>query len=132
MRRRHFMAGMAAVSAVSVVMPAFPQAKAEQRYPNVVAVKVRSAGADTFSFDVTITSPYDTPQRYADAFRIIGRDGVAFGERVLLHDHADEQPFTRDITGVRIPPEVRAVIVQGRDQKYGYGGRTIEVALPGR
>jgi hypothetical protein len=27
---------------------------------------------------------------------------------------------------------VRVVVVQARDQKYGYGGKTVEVALPGR
>jgi hypothetical protein len=105
---------------------------ASQRYPDVVAVKAQSRTADTFDFDVTVSSPYDTPQRYADAFRVVGKDGTVYGERRLLHDHAGEQPFTRDLYGVRIPRGVRAVTVQARDQKYGYGGKTAEVALPGR
>jgi len=54
------------------------------------------------------------------------------GERILLHDHAGEQPFTRDLYGVRIPRGIRTVSVQARDQQYGYGGKTVEVALPGR
>lgn len=103
-----------------------------QRHPDVVAVKVRAAGGDRFDFDVTISSPYDTPQRYADAFRITGRGGEIYGERRLLHDHADEQPFTRELYAVAIPPGVRSVIVQARDRKHGYGGKSIEVALPGR
>jgi hypothetical protein len=57
---------------------------------------------------------------------------VVFGERKLLHDHAGEQPFTRDLYGVKIPPGIRAVVIQARDQKYGYGGKIIEVVLPGR
>ncbi len=81
---------------------------------------------------MTISSPYDTPQRYADAFRAMDKDGRVFGERVLLHDHADEQPFTRDLYGVTIPPGVREVIIQVRDKKFGYGGKLVEVALPGR
>jgi hypothetical protein len=105
---------------------------ASQRYPDVVAVKAQSRTADTFDFDVTVSSPYDTPQRYADAFRVVGKDGAVYGERRLLHDHAGEQPFTRDLYGVRIPRGVRTVTVQARDQKYGYGGRAAEVALPGR
>jgi len=105
---------------------------ASPRYPDVVAGKAQSRAADTFDFDVTVSSPYDTPQRYADAFRVVGKDGTVYGERRLLHDHAGEQPFTRDLYGVRIPRGVRAVTVQARDQKYGYGGRTVEVALPGR
>ena len=111
----------------------FPSAAgAEQRYPDVVAVEVQPSGPGTFDFDVTVSSPYDTPQRYADAFLVTGPDGTVYGERKLLHDHAGEQPFTRDLYGVRIPAGVRRVTVQGRDQKHGYGGATLEVALPGR
>jgi hypothetical protein len=105
---------------------------AAQRYPDVVAVKATPRGPEVFDFDVTVSSPYDTPARYADAFRVMSKDGRVFGERVLLHAHASEQPFTRDLHGVAIPRGVRVVVVQARDQKYGYGGKTVEVALPGR
>lgn len=103
-----------------------------QKFPDVVAAKVRAGGTDTFNFDVTASSPYDTPQRYADAFRVRGSDGTVYGERILLHDHAGEQPFTRDLYGVRIPRPVREVTVQARDQRHGYGGKTVTVKLPGR
>jgi len=105
---------------------------AAQKYPDVLAAKVRSSSADTFDFDVTVSSPYDTPQRYADAFRVQGKDGVVYGERKLLHDHAGEQPFTRDLYRVKVPRGVRVVIVHARDQRHGYGGKSIEVSLPGR
>jgi len=81
---------------------------------------------------VTMSSPYDTEQRYADAFRIVDANGRALGERILFHDHADEQPFSRKLNDVVIPPTLRRVTVQGRDQKFGYGGKTMEVTLPGR
>jgi len=103
-----------------------------QRFPDVVGVKVQPRGAGKFDFDVTVSSPYDSAQRYADAFRVSGKDGKVYGERILWHDHAGEQPFTRDLYGVTIPTGVRRVVVQARDQKHGYGGKTAEVALPGR
>lgn len=103
-----------------------------QKYPDVISAKVRSRAVDTFDFDVTVSSPYDTPRRYADAFRAMSPDGKVFGERILLHDHAGEQPFTRDLYGVKIPSGIRTVIIQARDQQYGYGGKTVEVTLPGR
>jgi hypothetical protein len=109
-----------------------PGPRAQQRFPDVLAVKVEPRGVDRFDFDVTISSPYDTPQRYADAFRVSGRDGRVHGERTLLHDHANEQPFTRDLHGVIIPAGVRTVVVQARDRIHGYGGKTVEVSLPGR
>jgi hypothetical protein len=107
-------------------------ANATQKFPDVVAVKVQARGANHFDFDVTVSSPYDSAERYADAFRVSGRNGKVYGERELLHDHASEQPFTRDLYGVTIPPGVRSVIVQARDRKYGYGGKVREIALPGR
>lgn len=104
----------------------------QQTHPDVLAAEVRMSGADTFDFDVTVSSPYDTPQRYADAFRVTGKDGTIFGERILGHDHANEQPFTRDLYRVKIPPAVQLVVIQARDQQFGYGGKSVEVRLPGR
>ena len=103
-----------------------------QKFPDVVNAKVQIRGDNRFDFDVTISSPYDSPQRYADAFRVLGVDGRAYGERILWHDHAAEQPFTRDLYGVTIPAGVKTVVLQARDQKYGYGGKTLQVTLPGR
>ena len=64
--------------------------------------------------------------------RVAGPDGQVYGERKLLHNHAGEQPFTRDLHGVTIPAGIKSVVIQARDQKYGYGGKTVEVSLSGR
>lgn len=109
-----------------------PTQAAEQKHPDVIGAKARASGTNRFDFDVTVSSPYDTPQRYADAFRVMDRNGRIFGERILWHDHANEQPFTRDLYGVTIPREVRTVIIQGRDKRYGYGGKSFNLSLPGR
>ena len=115
-----------------LVVPTAAQTAAQQKYPDVTNAKVRSSGSNRFDFDVTLSSPYDTAQRYADAFRVKGRDGVVYGERILWHDHADEQPFTRDLYGVTIPPGVQHVVIQGRDKRFGYGGKSVELVLPGQ
>lgn len=107
-------------------------AVAQHLYPDVIDVKVRASAPDTFDFDVTISSPYDTPSRYADGFRVQAPDGTVFGERKLWHDHQNEQPFTRDLYGVRIPKGVKKLVVQARDQRSGYGGKSLEAFLPGR
>lgn len=104
---------------------------AEQKYPDVVDVRVSATG-NSYRFDVTLSSPYDSRERYADAFRIKTVDGNTLGIRQLLHDHAYEQPFTRSLTGVEIPADISEVIVEGRDQKYGWGGKTMKVSVPGR
>ncbi|HZD23183.1 MAG TPA: N-acetylmuramoyl-L-alanine amidase [Acidimicrobiia bacterium] len=97
-------------------------------YPDVVAAEV-ARGSDTYSVEVTISSPYDTTQRYADAFRVVGDDGRVYGIRQLTHDHANEQPFTRSLGGVEIPGSVDSVTVEARDQVYGWGGETVTVEL---
>lgn len=105
----------------------------EVKFPNVVGVQVSARSAGVFDFDVTVSSPYDTPKRYADAFRAMSEDGrTVYGTRNLGHDHAGEQPFTRDLYGVAIPAGVRSVVVQGRDQQHGWGGQSKRVDLPGR
>ncbi len=103
-----------------------------QKYPDVVDVRVHVRSDSRFDFDATISSPYDTPQRYADAFRVMSTEGIQFGERHLFHDHANQQPFTRDLYGVAIPAGIKTVIIQARDKQYGYGGKTLQVTLPGR
>lgn len=102
---------------------------ARDLYPDVIGVEVAVEGG-AHSFSVTISSPYDTAERYADAFRVVGDDGVVYGIRELLHDHASEQPFTRSLGGVEIPDTVETVTIEARDQVYGWGGETIAVDLP--
>jgi hypothetical protein len=99
-------------------------------FPDVIdAVATRNADG-TFKFAVTLSSPYDTPQRYADAWRIRSSDGTVYGIRELLHDHGGEQPFTRNLDGVEIPDGVASVVVEGRDQVNGWGGAALELDLP--
>lgn len=115
------------------LLPLAPaRAAEEQRFPDVVGVRVVERSPEVFDFDVTVSSRYDTPARYADAFRAVAESGEVLGERHLLHDHQGEQPFTRDLYGVRIPRSIRNVVVQARDKRYGYGGQSVRVELPGR
>jgi hypothetical protein len=97
--------------------------------PDVVEAVARQAVDGSWTFDVTVSSPYDTPQRYADAWRVLAPDGTQLGIRELLHDHAGEQPFTRSLSGVEIPGDISEVTVEARDQINGWGGATVTLAL---
>lgn len=100
-------------------------------FPDILAAQATPEGNDAWRFDVTVSSPYDTPERYADAWRVVGADGTEYGVRVLTHDHANEQPFTRSQNGIAIPADVTEVIVEGRDLQNGWGGGTLTVDLTG-
>jgi len=119
-----------ALGASGLVAVIFSVRADDRLFPDVLAVKVRAVSADIYDFDVTVSSPYDRPARYADGFRVVSQDGALLGERKLWHDHQGEQPFTRDLYGVKVPKNLPVVIVQARDQRNGYGGKTITVTLP--
>jgi hypothetical protein len=101
----------------------------EQRFPDVVDAEA-TVSSTGWRFAVTISSPYDSTDRYADGWRILGPDGTEYGFRLLTHDHASEQPFTRTLDGVEIPDDVTTVTIEGRDQEFGFGGATFELTLP--
>ncbi|MEV8266089.1 hypothetical protein [Microbacterium sp. NPDC076911] len=100
-----------------------------QEFPDVVDAALTASG-DEFTVAVTISSPYDTPQRYADGWRVLSPDGDVLAEHQLGHDHANEQPFTRTGGTFAIPENVDEVTVEGRDQDNGYGGATVTVEVP--
>lgn len=101
----------------------------EQRHPDVLAAELEPTGG-TWRLSATLSSPYDTPERYADAFRALAEDGTELGVRLLAHDHANEQPFTRSLSDLDIPDGVDRITVQGRDQDYGWGGASVELEVP--
>lgn len=105
-----------------------PHEAGDGLYPDVLEVQATPEG-DTWAFAVTMSSPYDSPERYADAWRVLAPDGTELGVRVLTHDHAGEQPFTRSLNGVEIPPGITEVTIEGRDQLNGWGGDTVTVTL---
>ena len=99
-------------------------------HPDVIGAVVESESGGSFTVSATLSSPYDSPERYADAWRVVAPDGEALGVRELLHDHANEQPFTRSLRGVEIPDDVSQVTIEGRDQINGWGGATVSVEVP--
>ncbi len=102
---------------------------AAEQFPDVVDVELTDSGEGDFEVAVTLSSPYDSPDRYADAWRVLDPEGNELGVHELTHDHASEQPFTRQTT-VSIPGDVGEITVEGRDQISGYGGETVTVAVP--
>ncbi len=105
-------------------------ASADGRFPDVEKAVLTPSG-DAYTLAVTISSPYDSPERYADGWRVTatGTQDV-LGEHTLGHDHASEQPFTREQTGLEIPDGVEQITVEGRDQQNGFGGATVTIDVP--
>ncbi len=98
------------------------------RFPTVVDAVATTTNGTSWQVDVTLSSEYDSPERYADAWRVLDADDNELGIRVLTHDHAGEQPFTRSAT-VEIPEALDRVFVEGRDQLNGWNGERFELIL---
>ena len=87
----------------------------------------RSGGS--WSFDVTVRHTDEGWEHYADMWRVRGPDGTIYGTRELFHPHADEQPFTRSLTGVAIPEGTGRVTVEAHDLVHGWS-RPFALDLP--
>ncbi len=97
---------------------------------DVVAARAEAEGGDAWRFEVTVRHADSGWDHYADAYEILDPEGKLLGRRVLLHPHVDEQPFTRSISGVRIPDTLKRVRIRAHDKVHGWGGRELTLELP--
>jgi hypothetical protein len=96
---------------------------------DVVDVKATLTDENTYRFDVTVSHADEGWEHYADRWDIVAPDGKVLGTRVLYHPHVDEQPFTRSLDAVQIPPALNQVTVRAHDLVHGYGGEEMTVEL---
>ncbi len=97
---------------------------------DVVKVRIAKERAGTYRFDVTVRHADAGWKHYADKWDVVAPGGKILGTRVLLHPHELEQPFTRSLSGVRIPRGVTRVTVRAHDKVHGYGGAVVTVEVP--
>ena len=96
---------------------------------SVVDAKVRHTGGQKYRFDVTLAHGDTGWDHYADRFEVVSPDGEILGTRTLLHPHVEEQPFTRSLMNVKIPPSIKWVMIRGHDSVHGYGSKTIKLEV---
>jgi hypothetical protein len=61
---------------------------------------------------------------------VVARDGEVLGSRSLRHPHVDEQPFTRGLSGVKIPERIQQVTIRAHCSVHGNGVTVVTVDLP--
>jgi hypothetical protein len=97
---------------------------------DVVDAQIRPAADGTFAFSATVRHADTGWDHYADRWEVVAPDGEVLGTRVLWHPHVNEQPFTRSLDGVRIPPGIDRVTVRAGDSVHGFGGETLPLVVP--
>jgi hypothetical protein len=78
-----------------LTLMAGPASGASKPDARVTAVKT-SGAPGAYTFLVTVASNDTGCSHYADWWEVLDERAHLVYRRVLLHDHADEQPFTRD------------------------------------
>ncbi len=97
---------------------------------DVIEVKVSRSGKNSYNFTVTVLHKDTGWKHYANKWDIIDEKGIVSGTRVLLHPHVEEQPFTRSLSGVEIPDNLKALNVRAYDSVHEYGGKVVSIKLP--
>ncbi|NOY15872.1 MAG: hypothetical protein GXP23_02865 [Gammaproteobacteria bacterium] len=82
-----------------------------------------------YRFDVTIRHADTGWKHYADGWEVLSPSGDVLGKRILAHPHVDEQPFTRSLSGVKIPQKTPSVSIRAHDSVYGYNKKLFKVKL---
>jgi hypothetical protein len=97
---------------------------------DVIEVDIKKTADDIYSFKVTVRHADEGWDHYANKWDVAAPDGTVLGTRTLYHPHVDEQPFTRSLSGVKIPASITEVTVRTHDSVHQYGGKTMKVAVP--
>ena len=96
-------------------------------------VEIVKAGFEKFGSTWTVytTLRHDDTgwDHYADKWRVVDAHGNVLGERVLLHPHENEQPFTRSESGIDIPETTTIVYVEAHDKVHGWSRQRVRVDL---
>lgn len=98
--------------------------------PPVIEQVAATQTASGWRFDVTLRHPDTGWDHYADGWRVLDMDGAELGMRVLAHPHETEQPFTRSLSGVQLPPGARQAQIQARCSVDGWSDKTYIFDLP--
>ncbi len=83
-------------------------------------------------FHVTLQHADEGWEHYANRWDVGTPQGKVIGTRVLYHPHVHEQPFTRSLSNVEIPPGTTEVIIRANDSVHKQGGKEIRVKIPSR
>ena len=89
---------------------------------DVLAAKAIKTG-DSWQIAATIKHGDEGWKHYSNSFQVLTMDGKVLGTRVLFHPHVDEQPFTRSLSGVKLPAEINKIRVRAGDLVHGFGGK---------
>jgi len=97
---------------------------------DVIKAEVTKRGGNSYSFHVTVLHGDTGWNHYANKWDIIDDQGNILATRTLHHPHVGEQPFTRSLSGVKIPSHIKRITIRAHDLVHKYGGKDLNLKLP--
>tara|TARA_R110001583_G_scaffold22377_5_gene83968 strand:+ start:577 stop:999 length:423 start_codon:yes stop_codon:yes gene_type:complete len=104
---------------------------ASLNFAQVQYVEAKQSSNDSWCFNTRVRHQDEGWDHYADVWQVHDINGNLLAERVLLHPHDNEQPFTRSLCGIYIPDNMRQVVVSAQCKQHGVGGHVVVVDLAG-
>lgn len=98
----------------------------EVEITNVVA---HQKSDKTWTFAVTLKHGDTGWDHYANEWQVIAPDNMILATRTLYHPHVEEQPFTRNTSGVKIPESMETVRIIAKDTVHGLSKTAMQVNL---
>ena len=100
-------------------------------YANDVAIKGVQFNQANGHWTVHVTLKHEDSgwDHYADAWRVVDMADNVLGTRTLYHPHEHEQPFTRSLSGLAIPEDIKKVYVEAHDKVHGWSKDRVVVDL---
>jgi len=95
----------------------------------IVDVKAHQGSDKTWTFAVTLKHADAGWDHYANEWQVIAPDDKILATRTLYHPHVNEQPFTRNTSGVKIPADITTVRIIARDTVHGHSKTAMQVDL---
>jgi len=111
--------------AISLVLAGITHANEVQ----IVDVKAHQDKDKSWRFAVTLKHADEGWDHYANEWQVIAPDDKILATRTLYHPHVDEQPFTRNTSGVKIPASMETVRIIARDTIHGHSKTAMLVNL---
>jgi hypothetical protein len=95
----------------------------------ILAADFQNNGRNYWSVNVTLKHDDSGWDHYADNWRIVDHKGNILGDRILMHPHVGEQPFTRGLGNVTIPEGIKTVFIEAHDKVHGWTQNKLQVNL---
>lgn len=112
-----------------LLLPLILASPALAEAPAILDARLEKTGA-SYSIAVTLAHPDEGWDHYADGWRVETVEGTVLGTRELAHPHVEEQPFTRSLSGLKLPEGTTQIVLRSRCSVDGWSPGAVLIVIP--